>query len=161
VRVTSPHRSADLPAHRGSKYGLPERGPGSVAGWRIRIAALLIDWVLANLAAVALTQTRNVWSAQSWLGWTPFIVWFVEVWLSTGLSGASVGQHVLRLAVLRLDHQPVGLVRAFIRTALLALIIPPLVFDRDGRGLHDMAAGTIVVRGPGTPLGRDERSIAP
>lgn len=150
MRVTRPHPSADLPAHRGSKYGLPERGPGSVAGWGIRIAALAIDWVVANLAAVALTQTRSVWSAQSWLGWTPFILWFLEVWLSTGLSGASVGQHLLRLTVLRLDHRRVGLYRALIRTALLALIIPPLVFDRDGRGLHDMAAGTIVVRGPGS-----------
>jgi uncharacterized RDD family membrane protein YckC len=150
VTVSQPHPSPDLPGHLGSRYGLPDRGPGSVAGWGIRVAALLIDWVLANLAAVALTQTRSVWSAQSWLGWVPFLVWFVEVWLLTGLTGASFGQHVLRVAVLRLDHKPVGLARAFIRTALLALVIPPLIFDRDGRGLHDMAAGTIVVRGPGS-----------
>ena len=75
-----------------------------MAGWGIRVAALLIDWVLANLAAVALTQTRSVWSAQSWLGWVPFLVWFVEVWLLTGLTGACFGLHILRVAVLRLDH---------------------------------------------------------
>ncbi len=50
--------------------------------------------------------------------------------------------------MLRLDHRTVGLWRALVRTALIALVVPPLVFDRDGRGLHDMAAGTVVVHAP-------------
>jgi len=48
--------------------------------------------------------------------------------------------------VVRLDGKPVGLLRSLVRTLLLLAVVPPLVFDRDLRGLHDKAAGTIVVR---------------
>jgi len=34
-----------------------------------------------------------------------------------------------------------------VRSALLCLVIPAVVWDRDGRGLHDTAAGTVLVRG--------------
>jgi uncharacterized RDD family membrane protein YckC len=112
------------------------------------VAALFIDWVVANFVAVAIARDSAVWSAQSSYGWLPWAVWFVEVWLLTSLTGSSFGQRLLRITVLRLDHRRVGLLRGLVRTALIALIIPPLVFDRDGRGLHDMAVGTIVVRGP-------------
>jgi uncharacterized RDD family membrane protein YckC len=33
-----------------------------------------------------------------------------------------------------------------LRTALIAVVVPPLVRDVDGRGWHDRAAGTVVVR---------------
>ena len=42
----------------------------------------------------------------------------------------------------------VGVVAAAIRTALILLVIPPLVFTREGRGLHDLATSTAAVRGP-------------
>ncbi len=116
-----------------------------MAGWGRRIAALLIDWALANFIALVIAGSEAFSGSARWL---PLAVWFVMVWLLTGLTGASAGQRLLRITVLRLDHRPVGLARAFVRTALIALVVPPLVFDRDGRGLHDMAAGTVVVRGP-------------
>jgi len=37
-------------------------------------------------------------------------------------------------------------VAALVRTLLLGLVIPAVVTDDDGRGLHDRAAGTVVVR---------------
>jgi len=37
------------------------------------------------------------------------------------------------------------LLPAVLRQVLVALVIPPLVFKPDGRGLHDLAAGTICV----------------
>jgi uncharacterized RDD family membrane protein YckC len=36
--------------------------------------------------------------------------------------------------------------RALLRTALVALVLPALARDGDGRGWHDRAASTIVVR---------------
>lgn len=150
--VTPPHTAPDptgSTGHPGSRLGLPATGPGSVAGWGRRLAALALDWLLANLAAVAITQSREVWSAQSSLGWVPLLVWFLEVWVLTALTGASAGQRILGITILRLDHRPVGLQRALVRTGLIMLVVPPLVFDRDGRGLHDLAAGTVAVRGPG------------
>ena len=44
------------------------------------------------------------------------------------------------------ELQLIGLLRAALRTLLLCLLIPALIWDRDGRGLHDKAAGTVVVR---------------
>jgi uncharacterized RDD family membrane protein YckC len=44
--------------------------------------------------------------------------------------------------VLRLDGRPVPLLLALVRQLLVCLVIPPLVFRPDGRGLHDLAAGT-------------------
>jgi hypothetical protein len=40
----------------------------------------------------------------------------------------------------------IGVPRALLRTALIALIVPPLVRDSDGRGWHDRATRSIVVR---------------
>jgi uncharacterized RDD family membrane protein YckC len=36
----------------------------------------------------------------------------------------------------------------FIRTFLIALVIPAVVTDKDGRGLHDRIAKTVVMRLP-------------
>ena len=39
-----------------------------------------------------------------------------------------------------------GLLGALARTVLLCLVIPAVVWDSDGRGLHDRVAGTAIVR---------------
>lgn len=36
--------------------------------------------------------------------------------------------------------------RALLRTVLLCLAVPALIWDRDGRGLHDRLAKTVEVR---------------
>jgi len=33
-----------------------------------------------------------------------------------------------------------------LRTLLICLVIPAVIWDRDGRGLQDRAAGTVVVK---------------
>jgi len=40
----------------------------------------------------------------------------------------------------------VNLLQALLRTFLIALVIPPLVFNPDQRGLHDLAVGTVTLR---------------
>src|ERR671916_203255 len=56
----------------------------------------------------------------------------------------------MRLLGLRLAHPQAGqrlaLWRAVVRTALLILLVPALVVDADGRGLHDRLTDTAVVR---------------
>ena len=44
------------------------------------------------------------------------------------------------------DDKIAGLLWGLVRTVLLLTVIPPLVTDRDLRGLHDRAANTIVIR---------------
>lgn len=133
--------------YRGRELGLPAAGPGSVAGFPVRILALLVDWAVANAVAFAIAGPA-AWSAGSQLFWLPLTVWFLLVTAATGLTGASAGQWLLRLRVIRLDRQPVGLPRAAARTALIALVLPPIILAADGRGLHDLALGTVVVHGP-------------
>jgi uncharacterized RDD family membrane protein YckC len=72
----------------------------------------------------------------------------LQVVVLQALTGQSMGMRLTRLRVHRLQAaSPLpGLVPVVVRTALLLLLIPALVFDRDGRGLHDRAAGTVVVR---------------
>lgn len=127
--------------------GLPAAGPGSPAGWSRRFVALIIDWIIANVVAV-LFAGDDVLNAQSGQVWVPLLCWFVIVTMTTALTGASTGQWLLRIRVVRLDRQRVGLPRAAVRTALIALVVPPLIFDRNRRGLHDMAVNTAAVNAP-------------
>jgi uncharacterized RDD family membrane protein YckC len=129
----------------GQRLGLPEEGPGSVAGWGRRLLALCVDWLLSMLAVGAFVGGR-VWSGEGFASWGPLAIFLVEVWLLTGLLGASAGQRICGLAVVRVDRRPVGLLPSLVRTLLIALVIPAVIYDRDQRGLHDLAAGTVVVR---------------
>src|SRR3954452_10065622 len=63
------------------------------------------------------------------------------------LSGGSFGQLATRLRVVRADGsgRPLSLLVALLRQVLIGLVIPPLVFRPDGRGLHDLAARSAVV----------------
>jgi hypothetical protein len=60
---------------------------------------------------------------------------------------ATFGMRLLRIGVTKLGHR--GLVSPLlvtVRTVLLCVVIPALIWDRDGRGLHDKAVGTVVIR---------------
>jgi uncharacterized RDD family membrane protein YckC len=112
-----------------------------------RLAALLVDWLiaygLAGLAVAAgLLSTATLSTAV--LG-----IWFVLGVVSVRLFGFTPGQLALGLAVVRLDGGAVvhvGVGRAAARGLLIALVIPPLFTDSDGRGLHDRVTGTAVIR---------------
>jgi uncharacterized RDD family membrane protein YckC len=125
----------------GQEFGLPEGGPRSVAGVGRRVGALFIDWLLSALIAVTVFRVPY-WQSQFWT----LVVFAVEVYLLTALTGFTVGKRILRIRVVRLDGKPVGLWWSLLRTLLLLAVVPPLVFDRDLRGLHDKAAETIVIR---------------
>jgi len=130
--------------YRGEGLGLPETGPGSLASLGRRLAALFIDWAAANLVTVLLVAGRFRYGTPSFniiaLG-----VFGVEVFLLTWLAGASFGQRLLRVGVVALDRGRVPVHRALLRTILICLAVPPLIWDRDGRGLHDRANLTAVI----------------
>jgi uncharacterized RDD family membrane protein YckC len=125
----------------GQHFGLPEEGPRSVAGVGRRIGALFIDWLLSALIAVTVFRVPY-WQSQFWT----LVVFAVEVYVLTALTGFTVGKRILGIRVVRLDGKPVGLWWALLRTLLLLAVVPPLVFDSDLRGLHDKAADTLVIR---------------
>lgn len=123
-------------SYPGAALGLPEHGPGAVAGLGPRIGALLIDWTASSLIALFLLHSR----------WWAIVVFAAEVYLLTALTGFTMGKRLLGLRVLRLDGKPVGFVWALVRTLLLLAVIPVVITDQDKRGLHDQAANTVVVR---------------
>jgi uncharacterized RDD family membrane protein YckC len=78
--------------------------------------------------------------------WPTPVVFVVEVALFTTLAGGSFGQIPLRLAVIHIDRKPLNLLQSLLRAVLVSLVVPPLVFNNDHRGLHDLAVGSVVVR---------------
>jgi uncharacterized RDD family membrane protein YckC len=114
-------------------------------GWGRRIAALFVDWVASILVAGAVAGPA-VMTSHGWEAWVPMLVFLVEASLLTTLAGGSFGQLLLRIAVVRLDRKPVNLLVALLRTFLICLVVPPVIYNRDRRGLHDLVAGTVTVR---------------
>jgi uncharacterized RDD family membrane protein YckC len=137
----SPELLAEPQDFRGQRLGLPEYGPGSIAPVGRRVAALVVDWLSSLLVASLLAGTaggpdRSV---------TTLAVFAVQVTVLQYLMGASFGQRLLGVAVIRVDGGRLGIVPLLLRTALICLVVPPLVWDNDTRGLHDKAVRTVCV----------------
>ena len=134
----SPVGKAETPrsSYPGEKFGLPKDGPRSVASMARRLGALLIDWFACMLISLALFHSQYLTLA----------IFAVQDYLLTALTGLTLGKRLVRIRVVRLDGKPVGFFWSLVRTLLLLTVIPPLVTDRDLRGLHDRAANTIVIR---------------
>lgn len=129
----------------GKRLGLPEAGSGSVASWLQRFAALAVDW-LASSAVARLVLGPAAFDNTGWEQFGALGVFLLESALFVALAGGSFGQLALRLAVVRLEGGSVNLLQALLRSFLVCLVIPPVVFNRDNRGLHDLAVGTVVIR---------------
>jgi uncharacterized RDD family membrane protein YckC len=145
--VSNQQAAADGGFYPGRDLGLPEFGRGSVSGWSRRLGALVIDWFICSLIAIAFLYRPHAGHVTDVLSqprlWTP-VVFGVEDFLLTALTGFTIGKRLLGLRVARLDGRPVGL-WALPRTILVLLVVPTLIMDRDLRGLQDKAAGTVVV----------------
>lgn len=136
---------SEATTYPGQRLGLPEDGSGSVATWLARFGALVIDW-LASMLVASVIAGESMWSQGAPVWPTP-LVFLVEVSLLTALAGGSFGQIPLRLAVVHVEgRKPLNLLQALLRAALTLLVVPPLVFNSDNRGLHDLAVGSVVVK---------------
>ncbi|RBQ20196.1 RDD family protein [Spongiactinospora rosea] len=126
---------------RGSGLGLPAKGPGSVASWPRRIGAIMIDWMICTWAiAQGLLRLPAIDYPLAGLG-----VFAVTCLLLIGTMGMTFGMRLTGIRVAALDGGRPAFVPVVVRTLLLCLAVPALVWDRDRRGLHDRAAGTVVV----------------
>jgi len=126
------------PSHvKGETWGLPAEGPGSVAPIGRRFVGYAIDWSLCAGASALLMDgsVHLVW---------PLFTAMSVVLLS--LFGATIGQFVLGLRTVPVARRWPMPLRALVRTALLLLLLPTLIWNRDGQPLQDVAAGTAVVR---------------
>jgi uncharacterized RDD family membrane protein YckC len=135
----------------GRSRGLPEQGPGSVATTGSRVAALFVDLLVgALIGALVNSYLGDPASLQRTLVTNGAFA--LQVILLQSLTGQSIGMRLVGIRVARLDSRdlPPGFLPVAIRTALIFLVIPAVVLDRDGRGLHDKAAGTVVLRAEGS-----------
>ena len=158
----------------GGVPGVPAQGPGSLAPVPRRLLALLVDWVLSSAVSAGFAPQADapgIWLTSG----EPMVtlaIFAVSTIVLVSTLGTSVGHRLLRMRVVRLrDLAPPaprptgragrgamavpvapgavpapGLTPAIARTVLLCLVLPAVVWDRSGRGLHDVAAGTALVR---------------
>ncbi|MDQ1582423.1 MAG: hypothetical protein QOF36_477 [Microbacteriaceae bacterium] len=136
---SSPTRFGDMAPSRypGERLGMPESGRGSVGRIGRRLAGVAIDWAIAVLVSVAFFR------------YDPFATLAIFVALQIVFIptiGGSIGHRIVGLRVARLAGGYVGLWRPIVRSVLLAIVIPAVVWDSDQRGFHDKIAGTILVR---------------
>jgi uncharacterized RDD family membrane protein YckC len=136
--------------------------PFETASWGRRVLALFVDWFAASLVVIVILGPARFFADQSASpdalpSLLTLVVFVVESAVLTWLSGGSFGKLATRLRTVRIDGsgRHVGLLGALGRTILVAAVIPPLVFRPDGRGLHDLMAGTATVtlqtaKGPST-----------
>lgn len=147
--AAKPQVSVDPAPERrpGERYDLPATGVGAVAGLGRRLLGFVIDCVVAglitspfvhvHLASPSATQSASYWS---------LLTWFVITVIGTGFFGTTPGMALVGIRVAPLDGRPMlGPGRAVLRAILVTLIVPAVIWDVDRRGLHDRAAGTIVL----------------
>jgi len=117
------------------------------ASWGRRILALIVDWTLCTLAVILLFGLDEYTQTGSTASLMVLPVYVVESALLTWLAGGSAGKLLTGLCVVPADGRLHRLnpLKVLVRQVMIALVIPPLVFRADGRGLHDIVAGTSTI----------------
>ena len=133
------NRPGDIAPSRypGERLGLPEAGPRSVGRVGRRIAAIAIDWAIASLLSFAFFRYDS---------WATISIFAVLQIVFIPTLGGSVGHRALGMRVVAVRGGWVGVWRPIVRTLLLCIVIPALVWDSDQRGFHDKIAGTVLIR---------------
>lgn len=128
--------------YRGEQLGLPEEGPGSIARPGRRLGALAVDWALCILIAYGLITDGYNQATGNWA----LLILFVLSTLTVGTVGFTPGKRLFGLRVVSASGGRLGPFRVALRSLLVCLAIPALIWDRDGRGLHDRLSGAVQVR---------------
>lgn len=122
-----------------------------------RLGGFVVDWVLSALVTFLLLpydlaqpgQTPDLFLGVPESSWAVLVVFFVLNAVLVSLTGSTVGHRLLGLQVWQV-RPGVFPLQVLVRSALAALVLPAAVTLR-GRGLHDLAAGTRIVRPGGEP----------
>lgn len=117
------------------------------ASWGRRVLALVVDWIVSTLVVVVFIGTERYREQGSGTTFLVLGVYVLEAAIFTWLLAGSFGKLVTGLRVVPANGvwRPINPLKFLLRQVLVALVIPPLVFRPDGRGLHDLMAGTATV----------------
>ncbi|MEP6630507.1 MAG: RDD family protein [Lapillicoccus sp.] len=136
-----PDADTDYP---GRRLGMPQQGAGSLARFGRRLVAVFVDWTMCQLVAyAAFGVTLGQGSGGSW---APLGIFAVENLVLLLTLGSTFGQRLLGIQLVSLGGGRASVGQVLLRTVLLCLAVPALIWDRDQRGLHDKAAKTVLVR---------------
>lgn len=106
--------------------------------WGRRVLALVLDWMVASAISAGFFDLDPI---------ATLVIFVAERVLLTATLGSSFGQRLVGLGVRRSNGTVPSLLQALGRTLALCLVIPAGITSReDGRGLHDIWAGTRLVR---------------
>ena len=110
-----------------------------------RILALIFDWGAAILVVQVIPNGPDYGTQSNSL--LTLIVFATEVTLFTWMMGSSFGQRIVGLRVIDFysDSNPT-FVQSLFRTLLIVVLVPPLLADAEGRGLHDRLAKTKIIK---------------
>jgi uncharacterized RDD family membrane protein YckC len=136
-------------------------GTTTYAGFWRRVAAVLIDGLLLSVVTLPLTLAFGGYDAYADLGQAPgastsstVIAWLYYALMESSAKQATVGKMALGIMVADLEGGRIGFGRAtgrYFGKILSALILGigflMAAFTERKQGLHDMLAGTLVVKG--------------
>lgn len=149
MSATLPVRPGASPPqrYRGERLGLPRSGSGSLATLGARFGALVVDCIASALVASLIVAHRGGDLTHRLPGSWSLVPLAVDYLAGLLLGGQTLGMHLVGIRVVRVDRPGrITVPGVVVRTAMLFLLIPAVVLDRDGRGLHDRFTGTAVVR---------------
>ncbi|GAB3690937.1 RDD family protein [Nocardiopsis oceani] len=162
-RSGAPAPPEDDFTYRGNRLGLPESGTGSVPGVTRRLVGLALDWGLATMlvagalnlgligqdlsAAAAGGGEQEALALTNFTALSTFVVFAGMSIVLLTLFGTTIGRRIVGVGITATGERSWPWFASMaVRTFLLCLVIPAVVYDRDTRGLHDRAAGTIATR---------------
>lgn len=116
---------------------MPQSGRGSIGRPGRRLAALAIDGAISVVLSIAFFNYDR---------WATLIIFVALQIIFIPTIGGSIGHRLSGLRVVALKGGYVGLWRPIVRSLLLGIVIPALVWDSDQRGFHDKIAGTVLMR---------------
>ena len=110
-----------------------------------RLAAITVDWLACYSIVAALSGGLGQMGPNRSL--SILALFFLEVSVLTALQGASLGQKILRIKVVRFsDGGAITPVQAFVRTFFLVLVVTAVTYDKNGRGIHERLSRTALIR---------------
>jgi uncharacterized RDD family membrane protein YckC len=107
-----------------------------------RAGAVLVDWLLCQLVVVGVLGIDS--GAGGAAAFAPLGLFALVNLVLVSTVGSTIGHKLFGLQVWQV-RPGVFPLQVLVRTALLCLFVPAILTGRDGRTLHDIAAGTRIV----------------
>ena len=138
MRLVSPHAySGVVPAETSSTPDGPE-----TASFSRRLGAVVVDWLVCQGIALLFLGTQAGGGGAAFL---PLGIFAALNVLFVSVVGSTLGHRLFGLQVWQVRPGAFPL-QVVVRSLLLCLFVPAVLTARDGRGYHDVVAGTRIVR---------------